>query len=385
METIKETVANLIGMPSGPKVRYAVVAAGNISQNAFMPGVGTTSNSIMTALVTDDQEKYDKLSKMYNLKPYKYAEFDQLLDSGVCDAIYLATPNWLHRKFAVPALEKGIHVLLEKPMEVTEEDCVAINDAQKKSGAKLMIAYRLHCEAGTLEIIDRVRKGDIGEPRIFTSVFTQHLDENNHRAKHGFDGGPVPDMGPYPLNAVRNLFGTEPIEVSAVGFKTPGANYTMDDTVAITLRFPEDRVAQFTVGYATPLVEGYKIVGTKGHIEVSPAFMFGPGVKISYKAVINGKEESKSFPTVDQFGNETEYFSHCILNNEYPEANGEEGLMDVRVICAVKRALETGQTQKLEPVHRTTKRATLDQARSCTQASPPKEFIGRDSQPPAKE
>jgi predicted dehydrogenase len=79
----------------------------------------------------------------------------------------------------------GYHVLLEKPMEVSVEDCEAILAAQKTSGAKLMIAFRLHHEPGTLDVIDRVRKGDFGDPRIFTSVFTQDLKPDNHRAKYG--------------------------------------------------------------------------------------------------------------------------------------------------------------------------------------------------------
>ena len=70
-------------------------------------------------------------------------------------------------------------------MEVSVEDCEAILAAQKKSGAKLMIAYRLHHEPGTLDVIDRVRKGDFGDARIFSSVFTQDLKPENHRAKHG--------------------------------------------------------------------------------------------------------------------------------------------------------------------------------------------------------
>ena len=81
----------------------------------------------------------------------------------------------------------GYHVLLEKPMEVTEADCEAILAAQKKSGAKLMIAYRLHHEPGTLDVIDRVRKGDFGDPRIFSSVFTQNIKPENHRSKQGKD------------------------------------------------------------------------------------------------------------------------------------------------------------------------------------------------------
>jgi predicted dehydrogenase len=70
-------------------------------------------------------------------------------------------------------------------MGVTVEDCEAILAARKKGGGKIMIAYRLHHEPGTLDVIDRVRKGDFGDPRIFSSIFTQDLKPENHRAKQG--------------------------------------------------------------------------------------------------------------------------------------------------------------------------------------------------------
>ncbi|UJR30129.1 hypothetical protein I4U23_017670 [Adineta vaga] len=385
MDTVKDTFNSLLGRkPTGPKIRYGVVAAGWITQAAFIPGVGQTSNSVVTVLISDDAEKREKLGKEYNLKSYSYNQFSQALAEGHCDAFYIATPNNQHRKFAVPALEQGYHVLLEKPMEVSIEDCEAILEAQKKSGAKLMIAYRLHHEPGTLDVIDRVRKGDFGDPRIFSSVFTQDLKPENHRAKQGYDAGPIPDMGTYPINAVRNIFGLEPTEVTAIGFKTPGREFLkMDhDTVTVTLRFPGDRVAQFTAGYASAGTEGYKVVGTKGDIEVNPSYGFGSGVKIAYKTKINGKEDSKTFPETDHFGGETEYFSECILNNIDPEADGEDGLNDVRVIVAIKESLDgNGKTVKIKSNERK-KRPVMEQAKKLSLGKEPKVLVGRDSQKP---
>ena len=73
-------------------------------------------------------------------------------------------------------------------------------------------------------------------------------------------------MGPYPINACRNIFGLEPIEVTAVGFKTPGRDFLQmeHDTINVTLRFPGDRLAQFVVGYVGAGTNCYKVVGTKG-------------------------------------------------------------------------------------------------------------------------
>ena len=109
----------------GRKVRYAVVGGGWISQAAFMPGVGQTGNSEMTALVTGDPVKAEKLAALYGLKSYHYDDYDRLLASDEIDAIYLALPNDQHEKFAVPALEAGIHVLLEKPMAVSTSPALA--------------------------------------------------------------------------------------------------------------------------------------------------------------------------------------------------------------------------------------------------------------------
>jgi len=240
-------------MPSQDgKIRYGVVAGGSISQGAFMPGIGQTDNSVMTALVTGDPEKGRKLADLYRLTSWSYEEFPALLASGEIDAVYVATPNFRHREFVVPALEAGIHVLLEKPMATNEEDCRAMIDAARRSGAKLMIAYRLHCEPGTLEMIERVQAGDFGDPRLFTSIFTQTVKATNHRARSGFGAGPVPDMGPYPLNMVRQLFNAEPIEVSALGVNTPGSAVDTWDTVTVSLRFPGERLAQFTLSYCLP-------------------------------------------------------------------------------------------------------------------------------------
>ncbi len=105
-------------------------------------------------------------------------------------------------------------------------------------------------------------------------------------------------------------------------------------------------------------------------------------MKIAYRTKISGKEDSKTFPETDHFGGETEYFSECILNNVDPEADGEEGLLDVKVIVAIKDSLDSnGKTIKLNTKERS-KRATLDQVKTLPLAKEPEVFVGRDSQKP---
>ena len=143
------TILSSLGLTSSKKVRYAMVALGDITQEAMLPGVSHTGNSEVAAFVTSDPEKAREVGRQYGVtQSYGYDGFDTLLRSGTIDAIYLATPNWRHAEFILPALAAGIHVLVEKPLEVSTIKAREIVEAARTSSAKLMVAYRLHFEPG---------------------------------------------------------------------------------------------------------------------------------------------------------------------------------------------------------------------------------------------
>lgn len=356
----------------GRKVRYAVVGLGDISQEAMLPGIAHTGNSELVALVTDDPAKARGVGERYGIKDrYSYAQFAAMLRSGTVDAIYLGTPNWRHAEFAVPALEAGIHVLAEKPLEVSTAKCRAILEAEKRASAKLMVAYRLHFEPATLATVELVRSGELGELTLFTSTFAQMVAPDNHRATSGEAAGPVLDMGPYPVNAARTFFEDEPTEVvSAVGTRHPQAGFgDIDDTVAVTLRFPRDRLAQFVVSYYGNHLDTYTLVGTKGSVEVNPGFMYG--VSLEQAITIGDSKTSRSFKNTDHFGGEMKYFSDCILNGTDPEPDGQEGYADVRVLEGILEAVKSGGRVVLEPFTRTRRIDTAAQRETLRAKSTP--------------
>lgn len=355
------------------KVRYAVVGAGWIAQAGFMPGVEHTGNSELCALVTGSDQKAGKLGERYGMaRTYSYEEYDEMLRSEQVDAVYLALPNFAHVDFAVRALDAGVHLLLEKPMAVSVSQCERICAAAERSGAKLMIAYRLHHEPGMLEAVRAVRERDFGRVVLFNSTFSQQVAASNHRAKHGFWSGPVPDMGPYPINTARTLFGAEPIEVFATGVCSDPDRFHFDDTVAVTLKFPGERMAAFTLSYNGSDVDDFRMVGTKGDLFSQPAYQVG--MASEHVRTTGKKRYSERFPKTDQFGGELKYFSECILEDREPEPNGQEGLLDVRVIEAIERSLYTRQVQTLEPYQRS-RRVTSDQLQELRPVEEP-ELVG---------
>jgi predicted dehydrogenase len=347
------SLKDIFGIETEHKIRYAVVALGDIAQEAMLPGVEHTGNSEVVAFVTDDDVKARKVGEQYGVtQTCRYDQYDQLLRSGTIDAVYIATPNWRHAEFVIPALQAGIHVLVEKPLEISTEKCHQILTAQQASKAKLMVAYRLHFEPSTLALLRRIRSGELGSVHLFHSTFCQMVSPENHRAQHGDLAGPLLDMGPYPINASRYVFSAEPTAViSAVGVRHPQAGLgDLDDTVAVTLGFPEGRLAQFVVSYFGSALDSYYAVGTKGTVLMSPGFMYGKGLEQEVTAGPN--KNDKSYKNTDHFGGEMKYFSDCILNNIDPEPDGEEGLADVRVIEGVFQAIKTGASVQLPPFFR---------------------------------
>ena len=159
------------------RVRYAVVGAGWIAQKAVLPAFADAPNSELAALLTSDQRKAEELRRRYNIEhTASYEDYETLLSCHHIDAVYIALPNTQHREYTVRAARAGAHVLCEKPMAETELECMEMIEVVQRSQVKLMVAYRLHFDEGNLRVMEAVKSGTIGEPRFFSSVFSQNVE-----------------------------------------------------------------------------------------------------------------------------------------------------------------------------------------------------------------
>ena len=328
------------------QIRYAVVGLGHIAQVAVLPAFGNARrNSKLAALVSGDPVKLEELGKKYSVeRRCTYAQYDELLRSGDIDAVYIALPNSLHCEYAVRAAQAGVHVLVEKPMAVTEEECERMARAARDAGVKLMVAYRLHFERANLEAIEVARSGRIGEPRLFNSTFTMHVVPGNIRVKSSLGGGVLYDIGIYCINAARGLFRDEPVEARAA---TSGSIGEVEESVSCILRFPNERLAAFSCSFGAADVSEYRVVGTKGDLAVEPAYEYA--MALQHRLTLEGEVRERRFAKRDQFAPELLYFSDCVLKNQDPEPSADEGLADVRIIRALYRSAQAGQPVELKP------------------------------------
>jgi predicted dehydrogenase len=331
------------------KIRYAVVGLGYFAQMSILPAFAHTGkNSELAALISDDSTKLKKLGAKYGVDQLgSYDEFEDCLQKAKIDAIYLATPNSLHREYTVRAARAGVHVLCEKPMAVTEKECEEMVRVCDQRQVKLMIAYRLHFEKGNLSALDMIQSGKLGDPRIFSSIFTMQVrDENNIRLRREMGGGAVYDIGVYCVNAARYLFACEPIEVYAMTANNGEPRFSETEEMAsVIMRFPEDRLANFVCSFGAADAGSFEVVGTKGVLRMDPAYESAEELKQT--TMVKGKRQERKFPKRDQIAPEILYFSDCILNNREPEPSGREGLIDVQIVRAIYRSAQTGKPIKL--------------------------------------
>jgi predicted dehydrogenase len=340
---------------AGP-VRYAVVGLGHIAQVAVLPAFAhARRNSRLVAVVSGDRTKRRELARRYRLEhAFTYDEYDACLEQ--VDAVYIALPNSMHAEYTVRAARAGVHVLCEKPMAVTVDECRQMIDACARHRVKLMVAYRLHFEDINLRVVDLVRRGRIGEPKFFNSSFSMTVRRGDIRTKASCGGGTLYDIGVYCINAARYLFRAEPTEVMALSVNDGGAKLAqIDESTAAILRFEGERVASFTTSFNASDVAAYRIVGTKGDVHVDPAYEYAEG--LGYTVTIDGKAQHKRIGKRDQFAPELLHFSDCILKDRTPEPSGEEGLQDVRIVQALYESANTGRAVRLRPF-RKTKRPT---------------------------
>lgn len=330
------------------KVRYAVVGSGAITSEHFLPALAASGNSTLTCVFSGNPARAAGLAGRYGCaEVLPYDAFEQALTRDLFDAVYIAVPNTLHARFALPALRQGTHVLVEKPMASRVEDAQAMVEAARQSGALLMTSYRMHVDPVSRSVADQVRAGTVGEARLLTSTFSFQVERGNHRLQASYWGGALQDIGLYCINTARHLFADEPELCLAMATRPPNDSRfdEVDDAVSVTLRFPGMRMAQFVVSFGAAPVDEYHVIGTQGSIRVAGGLRMDSPTEVSQSGDICRHD---SYDPRTQFVLLVSACSDNILRGTTPIGwNGEDGLRDLLVLQAAEQSLRQGQAVQL--------------------------------------
>ena len=326
------------------KLGIALVGLGKYSTGQLAPALQETQLCCLSGIVTGSEEKASEWKLKYDLAErniYSYADFDKIKENKDIDILYIAVPNGLHAEFVVKAAQAGKHVICEKPMATTLEDCDRMIEACNKAGVMLSIGYRLHFEPHHQEMIRLANEKVYG-------------DLKSIRAEHGLakaegwrldlklaGGGPLMDVGIYCVQAARYVTGLEPIAVSAKEFpkKDPKKHKGIEESIRWQMEFPGGIIAECFSSY-TERVTTFHAQCERGFFELEPAY--------SYSGIEGKTSDGKmDIPNVNQQARQMDDFAMAVTSKRDTPVSGEEGRKDVRILLAIYEAMKTGKRVEL--------------------------------------
>jgi predicted dehydrogenase len=325
---------------AGKKLGIALVGLGKYSEGQLAPALLETKNCYLAGIVTGTPEKAGKWKKEYNIPDkniYSYESFDSIKDNPAIDIIYVVLPNALHAEYVMRAATAGKHVICEKPMALSVEDCDKMIAACKNAGTMLSIGYRLHFEPHNREMMT------LGQAKAHGSIKSLRA-ENGMADTEGWrldkvlaGGGPLMDLGIYCIQGCRYTTGMEPIAVTAKeGIKTnPEKFKSVEESLSWEMEFPGGIRATCSSSYSKE-ANLLRAEAENGWFELSPAYPY-EGIK--------GKTSDGEikFPQVNQQALQMDDFADAITNKRPTPVPGEMGRQDVKIQQAIYRAMETGK------------------------------------------
>jgi xylose dehydrogenase (NAD/NADP) len=307
-----------------------------------IPAIDRAKNGRLVAVASRTTSRAEAWVRDSGISARAHGSYEALLADPEVQAVYIPLPNALHREWTVRCAEAGKHVLCEKPLAVTPEDCEAMIDACRRQRVVLMEAFMYRFHPRTEQVARIVREGTLGEVRLVRAAFTFAIREprTNIRFRAELGGGALFDVGCYAINVSRMILG-EPEEAVASGrIGTSG----VDEEVGATLRFGGGRVALFDCALTLSRREEYEVVGTAGHLRVPAAFLPGTA-DAEIHLTLGGERTTRTIPGTEQYQRMVEHFGEAVASGSPVGLLPDDAVRNVRVICALQASLRSGRAE----------------------------------------
>jgi predicted dehydrogenase len=304
-----------------------------------------------------DQARGQKVAAQYGI-PKVFTGVDDLLDEGL-DGISVATPDDAHTSIVLKAASRGVHIMVEKPLATTLEECQSMVEAAEKAGVFLMVDWHNRWNPPYYYAWKTIQEGELGDVRYIyyrlsdtVYVPTQMLPWAGKSTVMWF-------LGSHALDTTCWLMGKKPVRIycqrragllASLGVDTPDLYVTMLEFEGGALATIENT---WIMPQQSPTLIDHKceILGTKGAIYLDPThnrsyaqyspqttqgfpFLSYPDMIISPE--IYGKQMGFAVESMH-------HFVDCIRNSTPPLATGMDGLLNTKLILAAEQSASTGQ------------------------------------------
>lgn len=333
------------------KVRVAVIGCGSISKYRHIPEYADHKNVELVAFVDPVIERAQQFADQFGAKAY--ADHETMLAEIKPDAVSVCTPNAYHAPISIDAAKAGAHVLVEKPMAVTDEEAEAMINAASDNGVYLMVGHNQRFMPPHMKAKQILESGLLGKVLTFRTTF-------GHPGPEGWsaDGanswffrkeealmGAMGDLGVHKSDMIRWMLNDEVVEVGAFVSTLHKKDTDVDDNASCILRMESGAIGTLVASWTYYKGEdnstilwcenGVMKIGTHPDDQVIVELRNGTVEKHKVGAISTNEKQLAS-GVVDAF-------LESILTGTKPSISGEEGRASLKVILCAFESQETGK------------------------------------------
>jgi predicted dehydrogenase len=318
-------------------INFAVLGTGRIADNALAEALNVANGATLWSVFSRDASRAQTFAARHRAKAPKPAfdDLDVLLADPELNAVFIATPDRLHADHAIAAAAAGKHVLTEKPMATSVEECQAMIEACNDAGVRLGVAYHMRWHNGHRQIADMAAADDFGELRHVRVQWSWKApDDTNWRADEALGRWwSLAGVGTHCLDQIRWLMCPVHGEVSEMTSVISRGRFAgpHDETAILAFRFESGATAELCSSVLFGAPQRMEVYGAKGYARFEDTLGPHGGGRIeTHKGPLG-------FEVRNPYQGEIEDFVAAIRENRAPEVDGEEGMRNVELML---RAVE---------------------------------------------
>jgi predicted dehydrogenase len=365
-------------------IGFGVIGCGSIAEIAHFPSIKRTPGAVLVACCDVDAATAQSAAQRWGADAW-YTDYRTMFaECARLDAVIIATPNNVHRNQAVAAARAGLHVVVEKPLAVTNREAWDIVDACKKAGVKLMVGCDRRFWTQNQWAKQLIEQGVIGEVLMARAslheqwhLYQDHVARTAFRLDAAVSGGAaLSDTGAHAIDLLTWLVGSRVRRTVGIARRMAApVSYTLtDDTVWLLLEYDNGCSGCVSCNRFSPVVSQVtELYGAEGTIYTSsdatnpfqsvPMAVYTakdytldtlPDILRNYRwpqlfwveDIMNKTVEKRWVPLTpprepNNYTNMTRHFMDCLINDEAPLVSGDDGARAVEVMCGVWKSMET--------------------------------------------
>ncbi|KAG1454656.1 hypothetical protein G6F56_007267 [Rhizopus delemar] len=284
-------------------LRWGIIGTGNIA-HLFAKALQVAKKGELVAVGSRSLQSAKAFGSEFNVKTtHCFESYQKLLETPDVDIVYISTPHPQHFELALATAKVGKHMLIEKPMGMTQKQVETIFEAAKEHKVFVMEAYMYRCHPQTRKVVELVQSGVLGDIKHIKAGFSfdgRSLGPESRLWRNEMGGGAILDIGGYPMSFARLIAGVakgsdtegiDPAQVKATGYIQ--ADTKVDEWTNASLAFENGVTAQLFTGIFCDGDSSVEVLGSQGSLKVQNLWrpdlqQLGP---VEIELVLNGKEK----------------------------------------------------------------------------------------------